>query len=281
MNYRHAFHAGNFADVFKHALLARILLYLNRKDAPYRVIDTHAGEGAYDLAREEADRTGEWRDGVGRLASVDRASEAGALLTPYLDLIGARDADGRPDLYPGSPMIAQKLTRPQDRLVFCEKHPEAYAALKRRFARDRRAKALDLDGWTALGAFAPPPERRGLMLVDPPFEARDEFDRLARGFSVAFGKWSTGVYALWFPVKDPRDAQALWDAVRTSGAQRTLRLELAVAPPGDSGLTRTGLIVVNPPYVLGSEALVLLPTLVRLMERTPGAGGYSIQSFGD
>lgn len=280
MNYRHVFHAGNFADVFKHALLVRILLYLNRKEAPWRVIDTHAGEGAYDLAREEVDRTGEWRHGIGRLSGLDRASEAGRLLAPYLDIVGGCDAEGRPDVYPGSPVIAQRLARTSDRLVFCEKHPDALAALKYRFGRDRRAKALDLDGWTALGAFVPPPERRGLVLVDPPFEARDEFARLAKSFAAAHAKWSTGVYALWYPVKEPRDAEGLWRGVQACGAKSALRLELQVAPLAETGLARTGLIVVNPPFTLEAEARVLLPALAQLMERAPGAGAFTVEAFG-
>lgn len=279
MNYRHAFHAGNFADVFKHALLVRILLYLNRKDAPYRVIDTHAGEGGYDLSRDEAARTGEWRDGIARLRDLG-AGEATDLLAPFLDLVGECNADGRPTLYPGSPRIAQRLARPGDRLVFCEKHPDAFAALKYRFGRDRRIRTLDLDGWTALGAFVPPPERRGLVLVDPPYEARDEFSRLAQAFAAAHAKWSTGVYALWYPVKDPRDADDLWSAVRTSGVKSALRLELSVAPIRAAGLARTGLIVVNPPYVLAAEARVLLPALAGLLQCASGEGGFAIESFG-
>lgn len=279
MNYRHAFHAGNFADVFKHALLTRILLYLNRKETPYRVIDTHAGEGAYDLAREEADRTGEWRDGIGRLRALASDGDAARLLAPFLDIVGACDCEGRPLLYPGSPLIAQKLARRTDRLLFCDKHPDAFAALKRRFAREKRAKILDIDGWTALGAFVPPPERRGLVLVDPPFEQPDEFARLAKAFAAAYAKWSTGVYALWHPVKDPRDARDLWAAVRASGA-KALRLELAVAPLSAGGLTRTGLVVVNPPWVLEEDARTLLPALARLLERAAGAGEFLIESNG-
>ncbi len=281
MNYRHAFHAGNFADVFKHALLARILAYLNRKETPYRVIDTHAGEGAYDLAREEAERTGEWREGIGRLAAGAVESSAADLLRPFLDVVGPCDADGRPALYPGSPLIAQKLARSGDRLVFCEKHPEAFAALRKRFGRDRRVRTLDLDGWTALGAFVPPPERRGLVLVDPPFEAKDEFATLAKSFAAAHAKWPTGVYALWYPVKNPADARALWGSVRESGAKSALRLELAIAPFAEgAGLVRTGLIVANPPWTLQDEARALLPELARLMERKPGSGAVLIEPFG-
>jgi 23S rRNA (adenine2030-N6)-methyltransferase len=305
--------------VFKHALLVRILLYLNRKETPYRVIDTHAGEGAYDLAREEASRTGEWREGIGRLAAFlegadlnpsplwggegegvgrsrqasrpptltlphkgggNDSGEAAELLRPYLDLVGARDADGMPALYPGSPLIAQRLARKSDRLVFCEKHPDAYAALAQRFARDKRVKALDLDGWTALNAFVPPPERRGLVLIDPPFEQRNEFSRMAKTFAAAFRKWSTGVYALWYPVKDSREPHDLWAFVREVGVERALRLELAVAPLSAGGLTRTGLIVVNPPWMLEQEAREILPALVDLLEREKGAGEVSIASFG-
>ncbi|MDE2362176.1 MAG: 23S rRNA (adenine(2030)-N(6))-methyltransferase RlmJ [Hyphomicrobiales bacterium] len=280
MNYRHAFHAGNFADVFKHALLTRILVYLNRKETPYRVIDTHAGEGAYDLSRDEAARTGEWREGIGRLATIAPDGPVSDLLQPFLDIVGACDAEGRPLLYPGSPLIAQKLARRSDRLVFCEKHPDAFGALKRRFARDRRVRALDLDGWTALGAFVPPPERRGLVLVDPPFEQKDEFATLAKSFAAAFAKWPTGVYALWHPVKDLTDARRLWDAVRESGAKSALRLELAVAPASAAGLARTGLIVVNPPFVLEGEARALLPALAHALERAPGQGAILIERFG-
>ena len=281
MNYRHAFHAGNFADVFKHALLARILAYLNRKETPYRVIDTHAGEGAYDLAREEAERTGEWREGIGRLAAGAVESSAADLLRPFLDVVGPCDADGRPALYPGSPLIAQKLTRSGDRLVFCEKHPEAFASLRKRFGRDRRVRTRDLDGWTALGAFVPPPERRGLVLVDPPFEAKDEFATLAKSFAAAHAQWPIGGYALWYPVKDPADARALWGSVRESGAKSALRLELAIAPFAEgAGLVRTGLIVANPPWALQDEARALLPELARLMERKPGSGAVLIEPFG-
>lgn len=276
MNYRHAFHAGNFADVFKHVFLVRILTYLALKENAFRVIDTHAGEGAYDLAREEAERTGEWRGGIGRLAALGQDDRAFPLFAPYLALVGARDEEGRPRLYPGSPLIAQKLMRPQDRALFCEKHAPTFAALRNRFACDRRVKTLDLDGWTGLNAFLPPPERRGLVLVDPPFEATDELERLAGGFAQAFRKWPTGVYALWFPIKAPRTSERLAAALREAGASRVLTLECAVAPVSGEGLTSNGLAVVNPPFVLADEARTILPALVRLMERAPGVGAFRI-----
>ncbi|MDE2577559.1 MAG: 23S rRNA (adenine(2030)-N(6))-methyltransferase RlmJ [Hyphomicrobiales bacterium] len=271
MNYAHVFHAGNFADVFKHALLARILVYLMRKDAPLRVIDTHAGEGAYDLTREEAARSGEWRGGVGLLpALADNAARA--LLQPYLDCLGACDAAGRPALYPGSPLIAAQLLRAQDRALFCEMHPRAYAALQTRFARDRRVKTFAMDGWQGLSAFTPPPERRGLVLIDPPFEQRDEFAQMARAGAKAFSKWRTGVFAFWYPVKDARAVEHFIATMRADCDGPALRLEIAVDGPRAGGLTRTGLLVLNPPYVLEEEARTLLPALARLMERAAGQG---------
>src|SRR5215472_3529747 len=200
MNYRHAFHAGNFADVIKHALVARVLLHLGGKPAPYRVIDTHAGAGLYDLTGPEAGRSGEWRSGIARVlaANVDGArvdgagSDSGgidaaaqALLAPYLDAVAARNPAGRLATYPGSPALVGAFLRSQDRLVACEREPGAAAALQRNFAHDRRIKTVAIDGWTALKAYVPPKERRGLVLVDPPYEETSEFARLAQSFEAA------------------------------------------------------------------------------------------------
>jgi 23S rRNA (adenine2030-N6)-methyltransferase len=272
MNYRHGFHAGNFADVFKHALLARLLLYLTRKDAPFRVIDTHAGEGGYDLTGEEALRSPEWRDGIARLADLSGASEtARELLAPYLEIVGPLDAQGRPALYPGSPLIAQRLMRPQDRAIFCELRPDAFEALRARFARDRRVKTIHIDGYAGAGAFVPPRERRGLVLIDPPFERRDEFRALFEAFAEAWRKWPTGVYALWHPIKDAGAARWFYGALRDSGARRVLRLALSVGGEGER-LRRAGLVAVNPPFVFEEEARALLPFLAERLAQGEGAG---------
>jgi len=276
MNYRHAFHAGNFADVFKHALLARLLIYLTRKDAPFRVIDTHAGEGAYDLSGEEAGRTLEWRGGIGRLADLSGADvETRALLAPYLDRLGPLDGDGRPTCYPGSPMLAARLMRAQDRAIFCELRPDAFEALRYRFGRDERVKTIHLDGYTGLGAYVPPRERRGLVLIDPPFERTDEFEAMFAAFLVAWRKWPTGVYALWHPSKDARTEGAFLDGFVREGVKRTLRLSLAVAQGGE-GLRRTGLVIVNPPFVFEEEARKILEFLSTALAQGPGAG-YEIE----
>lgn len=276
MNYSHAFHAGNFADVVKHAVLVRILVHLAKKPTPFRVIDTHAGAGLYDLGGDEATRTGEWREGVGRLGAIDAGSDAGALLAPYRALI-------EPDItalrYPGSPVIAQRLLRASDRAIFCETQAPVRQRLSQALGRDRRTKVLDLDGWTALGAFVPPPERRGVVLVDPPFEAPDEFARMAAGFATAFAKWRTGIYALWYPVKSFERRDAFMAALEPTGAA-LLRIEFGIASVYPDGrLTRTGLIVANAPFRLADEMRVILPGLAAVLGR-PGEAQWSVDAMG-
>jgi 23S rRNA (adenine2030-N6)-methyltransferase len=272
MNYRHAFHAGNFADVFKHAVLARILVYLTRKEAPLRYLDTHAGGGLYDLAAAAAARTGEWRAGIGRLANAHLPTDVAALLAPYLAVVGAVDAEGRPALYPGSPVIAQHLLRRQDRLILCELHPDDAQILATNLGRDGRAKIIHIDGYVALNAYVPPGERRGLVFVDPPFEASDEFERLEKGLIAAHAKWESGVYALWYPLKEPAAAEKFCTRLAMSGIRRLLRLELRVGTiRADAPLAGCGMIVVNPPFVLEDEATAILQVLVPLLARGPGA----------
>ena len=279
MNYRHAFHAGNFADVFKHALLARILAYMTRKPTPLRFIDTHAGAGRYDLASEAAQRSGEWRDGVARLARADPPPAVAALLAPYLAALGPLDAKGRPAAYPGSPAIAQALLRPRDRLALCELHPEERAALVARMGRDARLSIVEIDGYVALNAWLPPKERRGLVLIDPPYEAANELKRVAEALAAALAKWPTGTYALWRPIKDRRDDARFVNGVAAIGAPDTLQLELGVGhiaatANSPNPLTRAGLIVVNPPHGLIDEARVLLPWLAKLLARE-GPGSWA------
>jgi 23S rRNA (adenine2030-N6)-methyltransferase len=266
MNYRHAFHAGNFADAFKHLLLTRILVYLTRKDAPLRYLDTHAGIGRYDLAGEEAQRTQEWRGGIGAIPLRGLPGPLEELVAPWLAAVGERDAEGRPLSYPGSPALAQRLLRPQDKLILCELHPKDFQSLRANMGRDQRVKCIEIDGYTALKAYVPPPERRGLVVVDPPFESTDEFERMAQAVLDAYRKWPTGVYALWHPVKDERVAEAFYKSLRANGVTKLLRLELALAPTSAEGrLVGTGLAVINPPHVLAQEARILLPWLASRM----------------
>jgi 23S rRNA (adenine2030-N6)-methyltransferase len=262
MNYRHAFHAGNFADVVKHAVLMRILVHLREKPAPFRVIDTHAGAGSYDLAGEEARRSGEWRDGIDRLVRAPIAARARALLAPYLDVVAACNGAGRLTAYPGSPVLARAFLRAQDRLIACELEPNAAAALARNLAGDRRSKAVAIDGWTALNAYVPPKERRGLVLVDPAFEDAGDFARLAQALAAAHRKWASGTYLAWYPIKERAASDALARRLRRSGVPKILRAELSVAAPrAGTGLGACGLIVINPPWTLAGELAILLPEL--------------------
>lgn len=257
MNYRHAFHAGNFADVMKHVLLTRILLHLARKPTPFRVIDTHAGIGLYDLAGEEAARTGEWRSGIG-LMEKPFNPDVEALLAPWRAVLAAIRGRHGPSAYPGSPLVAREMLRPEDRAIFVEKHPEDHARLAARLGRAANAKALRLDGWLALGSFVPPKERRGLVLIDPPFEEAGEFSRCAGRLVRAQGRWPTGIYALWYPVKRAAEVEDLVGSLAAALAVPALRLELNVAPPDGTRLSGSGMIVVNPPWTLAGEAASLL-----------------------
>ena len=275
MNYRHAFHAGGFADVIKHIVLVRMLAYLQEKPAAFRVIDTHAGAGVYDLTSEEARRGGEWLTGIARIMQARFSEKTEPLLKPYLDIIRAFNPQRDLEAYPGSPLIARALLRPQDRLTACEVEPKARKRLIEALRRDTQARVVDLDGWTALPAFVPPNERRGLVLIDPPFEQKDEFERLAEGFAEAFAKWPTGSYLLWYPVKSRRATDGLARHVaEVAGAGKPpgkcLRLEFSVAPQAASpGLVSAGLLIVNPPWTLMGELKAILPEL----EKPLGQGG--------
>jgi len=266
MNYQHAFHAGNFADVHKHVVLIRILEHLRAKPAAFRVIDSHAGAGRYDLLGPEATRSGEWHDGIERLFKAGRqASPAETLLEPYLDVIAALNASGKLRVYPGSPLIAKARLRQQDRLIACELEPRAAASLKACLRGDRRAKVLALDGWIAINANVPPKERRGLVLIDPPYEDAADFARLPDALAEARRKWSTGIYMLWYPIKERDAADALARRLRRLSMPKLLRCEIMLGPPrADSGLSGSGLIVANPPYTLAEELRILLPVLARL-----------------
>jgi len=275
MNYRHAFHAGGFADVIKHIVLVRILVYLQDKPAAFRVIDTHAGAGRYDLESEQARRGGAWLTGIARIMQSRFSETTLPLLKPYLDIVRAFNPHPALTAYPGSPLIARALLRPQDRLTACEVEPNARTHLIDALRRDAQARVVDLDGWTALPAFVPPNERRGLVLIDPPFEAKDEFERMATGFAEAFVKWPTGVYLLWYPAKSRRAADGLAQRVgeiagTTAGGGKCLRLEFSVAPQtAGAALASAGVLVVNPPWTLADELKAILPEL----EKPLGQGG--------
>jgi 23S rRNA (adenine2030-N6)-methyltransferase len=272
MNYRHIYHAGNFSDVVKHAVLALLLERLRAKDTPFCVLDTHAGIGRYDLHSVEAGKTGEFRSGIARL--LDR-TDLPAALSPYLDAVRALNPeDPRPEAlrwYPGSPRLARALMRPGDRLVLAELHPEDAAILKREFADDRVVAVHHMDGWLTLKAFLPPPERRGLVLIDPPFEQPDEFDRLVQGLTLGHKRWPTGIFALWYPIKERPAVWRFHEALERTGIPRIIAAEVTVFPEDTHmRLNGAGMVVVNPPWQFDSALETLLPALHRALGAEAG-----------
>ena len=238
MNYRHSYHAGNFADVIKHLAEVAILAHLAKKDAPFAVIDSHAGRGSYDLASEEALKTSEAASGIQALDGLSGSP----LLDSYMRL--ARGGDGQ--TYPGSPLIAARLLRPQDRLVAIEKHPEEVKALKETLSPWRKARVEEGDGYARLTALLPPAERRGLVLIDPPFEAPDEFESLGRAVRGALRRFATGIYLIWYPVKSDASARAMEGEILMD-ARKALRIEAMIDAP-EGRLARAAVLVLNPPF---------------------------------
>jgi 23S rRNA (adenine2030-N6)-methyltransferase len=266
MNYRHIYHAGNFADVLKHAVLARLIVYLRQKDKAFRVIDTHAGIGLYDLSSTEAQKTGEWQDGIGRLIATELQGDVAPLLAPYLDCVRALNPDGGVSLYPGSPKLTRMLMREQDRLSAMELHPADCETLRDLFDGDYHVRVTELDGWLALGAHLPPKEKRGLVLVDPPFELDGEYERLVDGLVKAYRRFPGGTYCLWYPIKKGAPIADFHAALKETEIPKMLCAELSVRSDRDTtGLSGSGLIIVNPPYTLHDELKHLLPVLKTLL----------------
>lgn len=248
MHYRHSYHAGNFADVFKHAVLCALLGALSRKDTPWCYLETHAGAGAYDLAGEGATRTGEWRDGIGRLAG----ETAPPPLDRLLAVVRALNGDGPLRHYPGSPLFARALARDGDRLVLCEKVPEVAADLKENLAGERRAAVHRRDGYEA-HALLPPAEKRGLVLVDPPFERPDEFQAVGDLLEKSLARFAGGVYAAWYPLKNRHAAARFERRVARLAERAPLRLVLETGAPGEGQMRACAVLVVNPPYRLADD----------------------------
>ena len=272
MNYDHAFHAGNFADVVKHIILARIIAYMKRKPAPFRVIDTHAGAGRHDLSGDASERSPEWREGIARLLDAKLPEDVAALVAPYLHAVQACNPDGGLATYPGSPLLAKTLMRDEDRLTAMELHPAAVAALRQLFSGDPQVKVLAVDGYEALPAQLPPKQKRVLVLIDPPFEEKGEFDRMVDVLRSAHRIFPQAVYALWYPLKDEPGVAGFRKALFDTGIPDIIfsefRLRLPSTPPRLFG---TGMAIVNPPFVLKGELDRILEALLPVLAVSPTA----------
>lgn len=256
MNYRHAFHAGNFADVVKHLALISILHHLGKKDAGFAVIDSHAGCGAYNLSGPEASRTGEAAEGITRLQGLGGAPVA---LATYLALTAA-------DRYPGSPLLAAQLLRPQDRLVAVEKHPKDAVALAATLKPYPKARVEETDGYRRLVALVPPPERRGLILIDPPYESPGEFRDAASAVTAAYRRFATGIYLIWFPIKSAAEANGFCGEVLASGAAKVLRIDITRRNAVEGKLKAAGLLVLNPPWQFEQDMRASLDLVLPRLE---------------
>jgi 23S rRNA (adenine2030-N6)-methyltransferase len=272
MNYRHSYHAGNFADVLKHAVLAQIITYLKRKDQAFRVIDTHAGIGLYDLSSAEAQKTGEWREGIGRVTgrAVFRTQGLpGALARGGREL----NPEGGVLHYPGSPKLTRAASAqagPADSDRTASRRRQTAEAV---FEGDYQVRVIELDGWLSLGAHLPPKEKRGLVLIDPPFEEAGEYDRMIDGLARATRRFPGGSYMLWHPIKADSALAAFDKKLIALGRPRTLTVRLMTRDNSTApGLNGTGLVIINPPYTLEAELRQVLPELVQLLAQGPGAG---------
>lgn len=271
MNYRHSYHAGNHADVFKHAILQRMVHLLQRKDAPFCYLDSHAGTALYDLQGEAASKTGEYVDGIGRL--FDR-TDLPELLGGYRDAVARHNPDGVLRLYPGSPQLVADSLREQDRMIVSELHPDDAATLKAHFADNDSIAVHQRDGYELPKAFLPVAEKRALWLLDPPFEKIDELEQCVAAVQMAVQRMRQTIVALWYPIKDERLLRSFYRSMAEAGLPKVLRIELSVRPTDTRmGLNGSGLMLVNPPWPLWEELEVTLPWLASTLAQS-GDGGW-------
>lgn len=274
LSYRHCYHAGNFADVVKHAVLALLIQALKRKEKPFFYLDTHAGSGRYDLRGNAARKNQEHLQGIVKLWAQPGLSP---LLKAYLEAVAALNAPGELRYYPGSPRLVRHLLRNGDRMALCELHSTDIEWLRKEFLGDKQAVVHETDGYQALKAMLPPPERRGLVLIDPAFELKDERERLLKALLEAYRRWPTGIYAIWFPLLDRDVSDAFYRGLRNSGIGKILLTELCIGPESAAlGMYGTGLVVVNPPWRLEDDLKVLLPRLLAILAE-PGQGACRVE----
>ncbi|MBY8275783.1 23S rRNA (adenine(2030)-N(6))-methyltransferase RlmJ [Vibrio fluvialis] len=272
LSYRHSFHAGNHADVVKHIVQSLILSALQQKDKPFVYHDTHSGVGRYDLTHEWSEKTGEYKQGIARLWQQTEVPED---IHSYLDAIKALNDDGELRYYPGSPRVARAHLRSHDRMVLTELHPSDYPLLEQEFHRDRQVAIFKEDGFARLKASLPPKERRGLVLIDPPYELAKEYRDVVQAIAQSYKRWATGIYAIWYPVVNRCDIEDMIEGLQGLGIRKILQIELGVSPDtNERGMTASGMIVINPPWKLESQMQSILPFLKEAI--APATGHYKV-----
>jgi len=276
MNYRHAYHAGNHADVLKHSVLARIIEMLSAKDKPFAILDAHAGVGNYDLQGIEASKTDEWHGGIGRMDHIF-APEVEAVLAPYRKVVAVLNRDRDLRFYPGSPEIALQLLRRDDRLIANELHPEDAITLQKNYRGEKRLTVTTLDALAAIKQQLPFRERRGLVLIDPPYEAKDETDRVRRMVAEAVRRFETGCVMIWYPVTTIEFVDGFLHALQATGISNMLLCELRIKQSHEnSGLSGSGLVIRNPPFGLEEDLKILMPALAQRLG-VEGLGRFTLE----
>lgn len=261
MNYRHLFHAGNFADVFKHIILIALVKALVRKETPFCFLDTHAGVGCYDLSSESAQKTKEYENGILKLLTTKDAPE---LVQEYVDFIKHMNSSSKCFLYPGSPKIVKHYLRPQDRMNLCELHHDDFLTLKKNFRNDSQIGIHHLDGYQGLKAFLPPKEKRGLILIDPPYEDPEEFKQLLHFLPIALKRFETGVYAIWYPIKHRHTIDRFHSEIKTKISRPMLISELCIYPDNvATQLNGSGMLIINPPFQIDQQIHGFLPWILQ------------------
>ncbi len=273
LSYRHSFHAGNHADVLKHIVQSLILNSLQQKEKPFVYNDTHSGVGRYDLTHEWSEKTGEYKQGIARVWQQDNIP---AELDSYLDAIRQLNQGETLRYYPGSPRVARAHLREQDRMVLTELHPSDYPLLEQEFHHDRQVSIYKEDGFARLKASLPPQERRGLVLIDPPYELAKEYRDVVRAIAQSYKRWATGIYAIWYPVVNRCDIDDMLQGLQGLEIRKILQIELGVAPDtNERGMTASGMIVINPPWTLESQMQTILPFLKQAI--APATGHYKVE----
>ncbi|WP_409523591.1 23S rRNA (adenine(2030)-N(6))-methyltransferase RlmJ [Nitrincola sp. MINF-07-Sa-05] len=268
LSYLHGFHAGNFADIHKHFILSCLLQSLNRKATPWNYLETHSGRAIYDLENEQALKTSEFKEGIVRLWEQQDLPEQ---VQPYLDSVRQWNPDGSLKQYPGSPSIAAGFAREQDRLHLMELHPTEFDVLKRTFRRDERVAVHHRDGYEGVLSLLPPTPNRGLVLIDPSYEVKSEYDQVVSFMLAATRRWPNGIYAIWYPLLGARRWQEMLDALSRSGIRKILRSEVEIAPEAERGMYGSGMLIINPPWQLDQQLEASLPMLKDSLEQ----GQYS------
>ena len=268
--YRHAFHAGNHADVLKHCVLQQILMYMNQKDKPYWVIDTHAGAGMYSLASDYANTKSEYLDGVARLWECD---DLPPVLNDYMSLIQLCNNKGDWSLYPGSPEVIRRSIRADDRMRLFELHPTDFEILQENFERDRQAKLFKSDGFASLKALLPPPTRRAVIFMDPPYEIKTDYPKVVDALEEGLSRFAEGVYVVWYPILTRGDHIRMIESLGKL-SEKTLNIAMTVQEPDEKGfgMLGSGLFIINPPWTLKATMQTVMPYLVEKLAQYPGAG---------